>query len=107
MSFYSSDGVKRAQVQETIRFIRGQDSGPSTNCEKVNLDLRFQRNSNFLTILEPDSAGAAVKGHHLRNRTSVKTFCHTGTVSQVVTFYHSARKSGLSNGPKVGIPLET
>ena len=63
--------------------------------------------STFWTILEPDFAFSVRKSDHLRNRTSVKIFPHTRTVSQVVTFPYSDRKSSLSNGPKVEIPLGT
>ena len=52
--------------------------------------------------MEPDFAFAVRKSDHLRNRTSVKIFPHTRTVSQVVTFPYRERKSGFSNGPKSG-----
>ena len=63
MLFYSSDGIKRARVQETVRFIRGQDSGPSTNREKVNLELRFQREFHFLDHLGGRFCDACSENH--------------------------------------------
>ena len=55
MGFYSSDGVKRAQEPETVRFIRDQDSGQLADCEKMNSELRSQREIHFFGPFEmPD-----------------------------------------------------
>ena len=63
ITFPRFDKWKSESSIDFIRFIRGQDSGPSTNREKVILDLRFQRNLHFLAHLGGRICDACSENH--------------------------------------------